>query len=1309
MAQKRTADKQHRWLSQVEVTGVVFSEPVLADAAPAGFPSLDKRTLARFYKAREIWNLPKGMVAGDGQTQWIQFVFDEILRLNRPEDWLVGSSIPSSLVFNLAQQQETVRPSQVLIDDGAPALVVLEVPRNQSLDKPWVHQNGKWKASPTTKLERLLRESDTELGLVTNGEAWRLLVASPSETASWITWTSRSWGDSPITLAAFRDLLGEERFFAGDKENVVLELIKRSRERQLDVADQLGHQVREALSLLVRELDRANNGAQERFLDEYSEDEIFESTVAFVMRLLFVLYAEENGLLPHGSAAYDTAYGVLHLLTELENQGRIAPEKLERSYGAYSRLLASARLIHTGSIDPDIRVAAHGGTLFDAKHYPMLEGRTRDGCWPGTQPETPRIRDSIVRQILRSLKYARSDGARQLVSYRTLAVEQIGHMYEGLLDRRVARAPEDEAIFLLKGSSKIPEPEPLRESDVDGLVGDELLKILTKHTGRTKKTLQDLLEKPENRIQLPDPGTRDPNLLARSEPIQRFLLNSGIVQPAGLFVTAGSDRRTQGAHYTPPALTEPIVKATLTPQIEAMGDSRTPEKILDLKVCDLAMGSGAFLVQVVRQLAEYLVDSWEVRANDSRESALTMPMAVRSEGLESELLLPESREERLIFARRYVAERCIYGVDKNKYAVEMAKLSLWIATLSAERPFTFLDHALKHGDSLIGLTLEQTQAFHWHGHSRDLGPLFQNIPNSVNQVINARQQIKLLSDFEFNEKSRQAQMIGRSTRHIALIGDLCLAAYLGARHDKDREVMRRKFRYQLDRAIAIDELNGELLNVVHELRDGELPVSPFHWELEFPEVFEGNNPGFDAVLGNPPFVGGTLIGGRLGLAYHDYLVDQFDPATGLADLIAFFFRRSFDLSKIGGTIGMIATNTISQGDTRTTGLQQILSRDGQIYDARRRHRWPGHASVIVSLIHLSKGRYDCQPLLDGDPVDRISAYLLPGFVDETPKELSENKRICYRGTKVWGSGFVFENSPAKGSTSIEEMERILSKDPRNQDVISKYLGGADFNSHPQQLSSRYVIDFGDMPKQDAMTWPDLFSIVEKRVRPIRAKNKQRNYRENWWLHANRVDDAGPYLEKHGRLLALTCVSQHLALAFVERGTIIQDRMMLFLLSQNAEFAVLQSRIHEVWVRLVGTTLGDAMSYTTICFDTFPLPKNDRGEPKLGTVGKTYYEFRKNLMIQSNQGLTKTYNRFHDPDVSDSDIEKLRELHCAMDNAVLDAYGWSDIETSVDFFLDFEIDEKEWGGKKKPYRLRWPNEVRDEILARLLKLNQERNT
>ena len=166
--------------------------------------------------------------------------------------------------------------------------------------------------------------------------------------------------------------------------------------------------------------------------------------------------------------------------------------------------------------------------------------------------------------------------------------------------------------------------------------------------------------------------------------------------------------------------------------------------------------------------------------------------------------------------------------------------------------------------------------------------------------------------------------------------------------------------------------------------------------------------------------------------------------------------------------------------------------------------------------------------------------------------------------------------------------------------------------------------------------------------------------------------------------------------------------VVFSVSTYSGFAVLQSRTHEVWALFQGSTFEDRPIYTpTTCFRTFPFLQNWLNHSSLKTAGRAYYHFRSNLMVRNNEGMTETYNRFHDPNERDPGIAKLRELHAAMDRAVLDAYGWTDIQTDCKFLLDYEIDEEEWGNKKRPWRYRWPDELHDEVLARLLALNEAR--
>ncbi|MBC3382975.1 DNA methyltransferase [Pseudomonas sp. SWRI179] len=1311
---KRVASRQHRWLSSVEITGVVLSEPVLADAG--NFRSLDKTEVAAFRKQREIWNLPKGMVEGNGQPAWISFILEDFLGLKDKNYWQVGAAIPVDKVANLHEQQEILRPSRVLLDEENAVMLVLEVPREQSLDKPWQQEKGRWKASPTTKFERLLREAGVELGLLTNGEAWRLVVASPSETTSWMTWTAQTWNDDPLTLAAFKDLLGESRFFAGPRDQVILELIKQSRKRQLDVADQLGNQVREALQILVHEFDRVDAELGGDYLRGYSEAEMFESSVAFIMRLLFTLYAEENGLLPHGNVTYDRAYGVLHLLTELEETLRLAPEKLKYSYAGYARLLASSRLLHDGSVDPDIRIAAHGGQLFDPNRYPLLDGREKDGNWPTDIPEPPKVRDVVIRDILRSLKYAKVDGVRQLVSYRTLAVEQIGHMYEGLLDRRVARAPANQTLLLLQGGSKIVEPEPVNADEFAGLEQEALIKAIAKYTSKAAGTIKKVLERNEDRQTLVNIGTDDAELLVQAKPVERFLQPLGILRPGGLYVTHGQDRRSSGAHYTPPSLTEPVVRRTLEHQVYVNVEGKpgllleprlikTPQEILSLKICDPAMGSGAFLVQATRYMAERLVDAWERMAAELPDAILTMPFSTPSQGRASENLMPESREERLVFARRYVAERCIYGVDMNRLAVEMAKLSLWLTTLSTDRPFTFVDHALKHGNSLVGLSPEQIRNFTWRPASNDFGPLFANQSDQeVEEVEQHREAIHAIPDHDFLAKEEENRIAEDALASIRLKATLVIAAFFNGANTKQRESKLTEYSYWLERLAADERAANEVDNIVKGLTTGDKPIIPFCWEVEFPEVFHRDNGGFDAFVGNPPFAGkNTTIEGNRNY-FADWLKLMHEESHGNSDLVAHFFRSVFDLLRKQGSFGLIATKTIRQGDTRSTALRWIINHGGVIYNAQRRVPWPGKAAVIVSLIFTNKGKTDQCVYLDQKPVKQITAHLFDKGDSEDPHMLISNANKSFVGSYPLGMGFTFDDTDTKGvATSIAEMHRLIEKDPKNQDRIFPYIGGAEVNDSPTHEHHRYIIDFFDMDEEQAQRWPDLYNILKSKVKPDRDKQKRPAVRDRWWQFCEKRPGLYASIKNLTRVLATVQTSKYRNFVFLEKGIVYDQTLLIFPFSDFFAFAFLQSSFHIEWSLFFGPTLEDRPRYTpSDCFETFPFSKEESGRRDLTSIAEKLYKYREQLLVDEGIGFTQLYNLYHNPQCKAENIEQLRKFHRELDSMVLSQYGWKDIVLEYVFESEYEVDD----GKTIPWRYRWPENIRDEILARLLALNKE---
>lgn len=292
------------------------------------------------------------------------------------------------------------------------------------------------------------------------------------------------------------------------------------------------------------------------------------------------------------------------------------------------------------------------------------------------------------------------------------------------------------------------------------------------------------------------------------------------------------------------------------------------------------------------------------------------------------------------------------------------------------------------------------------------------------------------------------------------------------------------------------------------------------------------------------------------------------------------------------------------------------------------------------------------------------------------------------GVKPDSPGFVMDAAAA---------EPILEKHPAYARVLKPYLTGLDLNRSPELKPNRYVIDFTGMEKEEAMAYPDLFARVEESVRPT-CKWK------NWWQFnrpAAALYDAARSLE---RMLATARVTKYLAFQFVPPDWVYSDKVVAIPRDDWRVFATLSSVIHFTWADPLGTNLGGTFNYQpTECAQTMPLPADIAGTIKSGRIdgslagaAQEMYGHRAAVMKSRSEGLTDLYNRFHDPDESGADIQKLRQLHAEMDNAVAAAYGWTDLDLGHGFH---EI--------KQGIRYTISEPTRREVLARLLKLNHER--
>jgi hypothetical protein len=354
-------------------------------------------------------------------------------------------------------------------------------------------------------------------------------------------------------------------------------------------------------------------------------------------------------------------------------------------------------------------------------------------------------------------------------------------------------------------------------------------------------------------------------------------------------------------------------------------------------------------------------------------------------------------------------------------------------------------------------------------------------------------------------------------------------------------------------------------------------------------------------------------------------------------------------------------------------------------------------------------------VLDGRAVEEITAFLFHEGGHDDPLPLRANAGKSFQGSIVLGMGFTFDDM-SEDATPIADMDRLITKEPKNRERIFPYLGGEEVNDSPTHAHRRYVINFDEMDESEARRgWPDLMQILDEKVRPERSKKDGRKYPRmvhEWWKHFNNRRELFEAIRGMGHILAVARHQPNWCVGRIPSAVVPSEALVLFALEKASSLAILQSRVHEAWARFFGSSMKDDLRYTpTDCFETFPLPEGFESHPRLEAAGKAYYEFRADLMVRKNEGLTKTYNRFHDPDEQSADIKKLRELHAAMDRSVLDAYGWIDLQPTHEFLLDYEVEEAEEPGHvqhgRKPWRYRWPDAFRDEVLARLLRLNQQR--
>ncbi|MGW2286099.1 Eco57I restriction-modification methylase domain-containing protein [Streptomyces phaeochromogenes] len=1381
-AAKASDGKQQHldWLNLVEVSGPFLTLPVLLRSWPQleGVPS-GRRADIRLHHG--IWQDDR---KGAGRLDWIGFQlrtlleWDDALHLREGagqfgdsgESLAEDDTLLDRFAVSPPGSDTTVRPDFALVRPGTdptaepdtagtaqhvPILGLVLPPDTVPTRRI---RDDSWAASGVDRLAHVLRHHGVELGLVTDGRWWSLVWAPPGGVTTSATFDTIAWNEAAdlVAVRAWVSLLRRGRFFGRPVDELLPALLRESLDGQEDVTEALGIQVRQAVELLVDSIGRAEARMVKRGgkgLSGVPASEVYRGAVAVMMRVVFLLFAEERGLLPADNELYAEAYSAGRLYETLDKRRRADGEdSLDHTAAAWHRLIALFHAVHGGVDHPLLTLPAYDGSIFDPKRFPWLEAvpegadATDDGATRAADGHTSLlpIDDRTVLHVLDSVQFVVVNRERRRLTFRALDVEQIGYVYEGLLSYDGKRA-QDTVLGLIG--------KPGLEHEVSLTELEELAApfgVGARAVSGQKPNLPGLSKKLHEHLKDPRPpaaASKMEKLLAtgddqaRGKAVHRLLAVTEndrdlaerilpfhgllrddlrglpvVIPEDGLYVTESRLRKNTGTHYTPRVLAQQVAVGALEPLVYRPGPLQTADDkqwklvgaddILKLKVADIAMGSAAFLVAACRYLADRLVDAW-VEAED--EEALAFRGSHRDQTGAMTAADAES-DPVMVRARRLIIEHCLYGVDINPMAVEMAKLSLWLISMDPERPFTFLDDRLVAGDSLLGIAnLEQIESVHLDpvaGRKLHRGAFEEGWTEwaraRVHGAADNRQAIAgIHSDTiaDLDEKRRLLAATNEHLQRLRLIGDLTTGAGLASAGGGDS--------LQSATYIQAAELAGMVASesvrdsdpVIHDARtraldwlSKDLPADgfvrlPVHWPLVFPEVFGAEQGGFDAIIGNPPFLGGQKLTGTLGQAYREYLVLGLGRGQrGSADLVAYFELRAHQLLSERGQTGLIATNTLAQGDTREVGLDQLLDDGIEVRRAVKSARWPSRSAALeycaVWTTRPSLGA-EATRVLDDVVVRGITSSLDPrSRVSGRPYRLVANKGKSFQGSNVLGKGFIL---------TAEQADDLIQRDPRNKDVLFPYLNGEDLNSRPDCSASRWVINFHDWSEERARSYPEVFATVERDVKPERLKNNNRQRREIWWRFTRPAMDLYRAVSHLDRVLVVARVSKTGLPLFVPTGQVVSEQIVAFATDQFADLALLSSSLHYAWAIARASSLKGDLRYTpSDVYETMPQPHTTE---RMEAAGAALDSLRSQIMIERKLGLTRLYSLFHNAEINSSEIVALRGVHKSVDEAVMDAYGWPDLDLEHNFYMT-----------RQGVRFLISPSPLEEILDRLLEIN-----
>ncbi len=423
----------------------------------------------------------------------------------------------------------------------------------------------------------------------------------------------------------------------------------------------------------------------------------------------------------------------------------------------------------------------------------------------------------------------------------------------------------------------------------------------------------------------------------------------------------------------------------------------------------------------------------------------------------------------------------------------------------------------------------------------------------------------------------------------------------------------------------------------------------------------------DAIIGNPPFLGGKRMRLNLGDDYIDRVFAKFPDVKDSVDFCSYWFRIAHDNLDENGRAGLVATNSISQGKSRAASLDYISQNGGYIHDAVSTQEWSGEAKVHVSIANWCK----IQPnvyCLDGKDVSRINTSLKAEIDVTHAIRLKANLNIGFQGVIPVGKGFYID------SAKVEDWIKI---DPKNKDVLKLSCSAGDLTDIPNGLPSRWIVDFNDMSFEDANNYKLPLAHIKATVKPERDTNRDDKAKEYWWRFLRPRPEMRLILNALNTYFIAPRHSKWFIFLPIQSDWLPADSTTIIASDDFYVLGILTSKVHRQWVKAQSSTLEDRTRYThNTCFETFPFPQLDPNTSKkakqiiekIRATMQELHQYRSQEMERKEYGITKLYNAYFDEPAS-----QLHKLHAKLDQLVMQAYGFSENDDILSKLLALNLE------------------------------------